>query len=84
MILPIRKKGFKIYGEDGEYILLHKDGNNIVYLFCPWDNPKIATHHIDPIPVLNEKLGVKLIWAVYDDIPTIEELTIPNNKFLSE
>lgn len=66
MLLPIHERNTKVYTEEGSYLLMKKDGNQILYQFEDWNGKKQI--EMKPIQELNKLLGVNLLWAVYEDI----------------
>lgn len=67
MIKPIYEKNTVLYGNDGKYKLIKKEGNIVTYEFIPWsdDNGIIKCKDINE---LSEILHIRLLWAVWEEV----------------
>lgn len=68
MIQPIYEKETVLYGNNGKYKLLKKEGNIVTYEFTPWDEKKSQRIESRNLSCLSDLLGVRILWAVYEDI----------------
>lgn len=71
MIIPIKERNTVLYGNNGKYKLIKKDGNYITYEFEPWDKNMVISDK-GTIEELRNIIGHRIIWAVYEDIPDIK------------
>lgn len=65
MTTPIYEKNTILYGNEGKYRLLKKDGNIVTYEFEPWNGEKRLDK--DTLKNLSEILHMRLLWAVWED-----------------
>lgn len=70
MVIPIYEKNQILYGNNGKYKLIEKNGNLITYEFEPWDRSNII-YDKGTLQELRNIIGHRIIWAVYEDIPDI-------------
>ena len=66
MIQPIDDIGVVLYGNEGEYKLIAKEGEYFTYEFTPFnsDNTTIEKKTLDE---LSELVGFKLLWVAWDN-----------------
>lgn len=69
MIIPIYERETTLYGNDGKYVLIKKEGNQVTYKFVPWDEARGSeVMKKKDIKQLGDILNVRILWAVYEDI----------------
>lgn len=67
MIKPIYEKNTVLYGNDGKYRLIEKNGNTVTYEFIPWSDDNSIIRQTE-LKELSNILGIRLLWAVFEDI----------------
>ena len=66
MFRPIYDRETVLYGNEGKYTLIKKEGNIVTYVFEPWEGNQVFTKKED-LKKLSDILHVRLVWAVWED-----------------